>query len=178
MSRRHGLIVAALALILFPAASAFAQFKQGDWELTLSGVATNGPDFNGVTAGAAGSIGYFVSDQFELSFRQSLTYTDLGDAASGKGSAWNGTSRLALDLHVDFGRFQPFVGANVGYIYGEAISDTFEVAPEAGIKWFLNRTTFIQFLVEYELFFDKNSDLSSALRDGEFVYTIGIGVRL
>jgi hypothetical protein len=178
MVRRYGLFVAALALMMLPAASAFGQFKQGDWELTLSGTAAHGPDLDGVTAGAAGSLGYFLSDQFEISIRQSVTYTDIGSSASGKGSAWDGSTRIAADFHIDLGRLQPFVGANIGYVYGETVNDTWEAAPEAGVKWFLNGTTFVQFLVEYQFFFDKNSEASEAFSDGQFIYTLGIGLRL
>jgi hypothetical protein len=172
------MFVAAVALMMLPAASAFGQFKQGDWELTLSGTGANGPDFDGVTAGAAGSLGYFLADQLELSLRQSVTYTDIGGAGGGKGSAWDGSTRVALDLHFDLGRVQPFVGGNLGYVYGESVNDTWEAAPEAGIKWFLNGTTFVELLAEYQFFFDKNSNASQAFSDGQFVYTLGIGVRL
>ena len=163
--------VAALALVLVPAVSQ-AQFRQGDWELTLSAQANNGPDFDGVSAGAQGSLGYFLADQLEISLRQSLTYTDFGP-----GSAWNGTTRAALDFHFDRGRLQPFVGANIGYVYGQSVTDTWEAAPEAGVKYFVNSTTFLQFLVEYEFFFNKGSSISGAFSDGQFIYTLGIGFR-
>ena len=45
-----------------------------------------------------------------------------------------------------------FVGGNIGYSYGtNGVHDTWEVAPEAGVKWFLNSTTFVYFRVEYEI---------------------------
>jgi len=173
MVRRNGLILAALALMLVPATSAFGQFKQGDWELTLGGTGANGPDFDGVTAGVNGSLGYFLADQFEISLRQNLTYSDLGP-----GSSWDGSTRVALDFHFDLGAVQPFVGGNLGYVYGDNVRDSWEAAPEAGVKVFLNSTTFVMFLAEYQFFFDKGDSLDNAFSDGQFVYTLGLGVRL
>jgi len=172
MVRRNGLIIAVLALMMLPAASAFGQFKQGDWELTLSGTGSNGPDFDGVTAGVNGSVGYFLADQLEISLRQSLTYEDF------TGSAWNGSTRVALDFHFDLGSVQPFIGGNLGYVYGDSVHDTWEAAPEAGVKVFLNSTSFVLFMAEYQFFFDTDSSLGNAFSDGQFVYTLGLGVRL
>ncbi len=172
MVRRNGLILAVLALIMLPAASAFGQFKQGDWELTLGGTGNNGPDFDGLSAGVNGSLGYFLADQFEISLRQSLTYEDF------TGSAWNGSTRVALDFHFDMGALQPFVGGNLGYVYGDSVKDTWEAAPEAGVKYFLNGTTFVMFLAEYQFFFNSGDSLDSAFNDGQFVYTLALGVRL
>ena len=164
--------VAALALIMLPAASAFGQFKQGDWELTLNGGAVHGPDLNGVSASIGGSLGYFLSDQFEISLRETATYTDFGP-----GSNWTGDTRAAIDFHFDMGRLQPFIGANIGKLCGE-LNDTWEGAPEAGLKWFLNGTTFVELLVEYQFFFDKDKTFGNALSDGQFIYALGLGVRL
>ena len=72
---------------------------------------------------------------------------------------------------------QPFVGGNIGFVYGDAVNDTWEAAPEAGIKWFANATTFVYFSAEYQFFFDENSDAGSAFSDGQFIYGLGIGFR-
>ena len=52
-----------------------------------------------------------------------------------------------------------------------------EAAPEGGLKWFLNNTTFVYGMVEYQIFLDKHSNVNNAFNDGVFVYTLGIGVR-
>ena len=58
------------------------------------------------------------------------------------------------------------------------LNDTWECAPEAGLKWFLNGTTFVELLVEYQFFFDKDKTFGNALSDGQFIYALGLGVRL
>ncbi len=167
---RKLMVVAALALL--PAMAAQAQFQQGDYELTLSGSGSNGPDFNGTDFGVNANLGYFLTKELEVGVRQSVSYAD----DQGAGSAWFGSTRLALDYHFDLGRVQPYVGGNIGYQYGD-IHNTWEAAPEAGIKWFVNSTTFIQLGVEYQFFFDQDSDASSSFSDGRFLYALGIGFR-
>jgi hypothetical protein len=168
------LSVLAVAAVALAPRSTYAYFEEGDKEVTLSGTAANGPDFDGVSAGANGSIGYFITDNLELSLRQTVTYTDIG---VGGGSALNGATRVALDFHFDLEALQPFLGGNFGYVYGDAVNDTFEAAPEAGAKWFVNSTTFIFGMVEYQFFFDKASGADDGFSDGQFVYTLGIGFR-
>lgn len=167
----RNLFVAAV-FVLLPAAAASAQFQQGDWELTLSGQGRHGPDVNGVDAGINASLGYFITKELELGVRQSVSYAD----DTGAGSAWVGTTRLALDYHFDLGRWQPYVGANLGYQYGD-VHNSFEAAPEAGVKFFVNSTTFIQLGVEYQFFFDRDSNAGNAFSDGQFVYGLGIGFK-
>jgi outer membrane protein W len=170
---RKLMFVAAFALL--PAAAAHAQFQAGDWELTLGANAAHGPDLNGVTFAGTGSLGYFLTNEVELGLRQSVGYSDVTQNSGG--SSWNASTRIALDYHFDLNRWQPYVGANIGYVYGDGVNDTFEAAPEAGIKFFVNSTTFIQFGVEYQFFFDKGSDATQAFSDGQFVYGLNIGFR-
>jgi hypothetical protein len=149
------------------------------WELTLGGSASNGPDFNGINAAVNVGIGYYISPEIEFGLRQSLTYTDVGATGNG-GSALNASTRLAVDYHFIFGEhseWQPYIGANIGFVYGDTVKDTFEAAPEAGIKYYVNPNTFIFASVEYQFFFDKNSDAGASFSDGQFVYGLGIGFR-
>ena len=167
---RKLMVVAALALL--PAAAANAQFQAGDWELTLSGQGSNGPDFDGTQFSVNGNIGYFFTKELELGIRQSIGYSDLVS-----GSAWNGSTRVAVDYHFDMGRWQPYIGASLGYVYGDGVNDTWTAGPEGGVKYFVNSTTFVQLGVEYQFFFDEGSDASDAFSDGQFLYSLGIGFR-
>ncbi|HEY7120337.1 MAG TPA: hypothetical protein VH475_27360 [Tepidisphaeraceae bacterium] len=169
---RKLMVVAALAIL--PAMAASAQFSAGDWELTLSGQGSNGPDFDGTAWSVDGQIGYFLTKELEVSLRQTVTYTDIGVTAGG-GSAWAGASRIAADWNFDMGRWVPYIGANIGYVYGDGVHDSFEAGPEAGIKFFVNSTTFIRFGAEYEFFFDNGS--GNTFSDGQFIYGLGIGFR-
>jgi hypothetical protein len=164
-------VMVVAALLMLPAFS-YGYFEEGDKEITLAGSASNGNDFSGVFIGANGSLGYFITDNLELSLRQSLTYTDVGVPAS-----LNGSTRVALDFHFDLEAWQPFVGGNFGYVYGDAVNDTFEAAPEAGVKFFVNSTTFVFVMAEYQFFFDSADNAGNGFDDGQFLYTLGIGFR-
>lgn len=168
---RKGLLFA--ALVVLPTVAAFGQTARGPFELTLGGTGANGPNFDGFSAAVNGSLGYYFNDNLELSVRQSFAYSDIA------GRSWDASTRVALDYHFilgDQGQIQPFVGGNIGYVYGDSVHDTWEAAPEAGIKWYVNAATFVYFSVEYQFFFDQHSN-STAFSDGQFIYGLGIGFR-
>jgi hypothetical protein len=169
---RKGLVFAALCLL--PASFASAQVR-GPWELELSGSAVNGNKFNGLSAAANVDIGYFILDQLEVGVRQSLSYTDIGVP-----KALDGSTRVAVDFHLPLGdqnQFVPFVGANIGYVYGDNVNDTWEAAPETGIKVFVNNSTFVFVQVEYQFFFRSGSNASDSFKNGQFLWTLGLGFR-
>jgi hypothetical protein len=169
---RKGIVIAALCLL---PAMAHAQAAKGPWELELGGSGANGPNFNGFSAAVDGSLGYFFSDAFELRLIQTGAYSDTA------GVGWNASTRAAADLNIplgDQGQIVPFVGLNIGYAYGHPFHDTWEAAPEAGIKFFCNGSTFIYAAVEYQFFFDQHSTTPGVFRNGEFLYGLGIGFRL
>ena len=149
-----------------------AQLQRGDWELTLAGTGVN-PAHGGIAAGARAGVGYFLTDQFELSLRQQIAYSDIG--APG---AFFGKTQFALDFNLSLGQhWQPFIGAQGAYQYGDLVSDSLEAGPELGVRYFVNRSTFIYCSAEYEFFF--NSSGSGASRDDDqFAFAIGIGFKL
>lgn len=169
------LLVSALGLALVPAV-AHAQksdndygFNQGNWELTLAGQGRNNSSFEHTDFSVQGSIGYFFTDAIELGVRQSFVYADDTGA-----SGWYGQTNVAGDYHFDLGQFQPFVGANIGYTYGDT-HNTWEAAPEAGLKFFLNHTTFVEGRVEYQFNFDEGGH--NSFSDGQWLYTLALGVK-
>ncbi len=166
---RNGIIMAALCLV---PAMAYGQAAHGPWELELGGSGANGPNFNGFTAAADASIGYYFSDTLEVGLRQSLAYSDVA------GVGWDASTRVALDLHIPVtDAFVPYVGGNFGYVYGKGVRDNFEAAPEAGIKYYVNATTFIFVSAEYQFFFNQNSRAGTAFSNGQFIYGLGVGFR-
>ncbi len=165
-------IVAVSVLCLVLPVGAFAQgFNQGDKELmgALNGVSEN--DFDSTNLNLEVDFGYFFSRNIEASLRQGVHFVNIEDA----GSSVNASTRGALDYHLDMGRLWPFVGASVGYIYGDDVTDSWEAGLEGGLKYFVNNTTFILGRLEYQWLLD--SDDNEGFSDGLWVYTIGIGFR-
>lgn len=143
----------------------------GDWELTLTGSGSNDNNFDAGGFGASGSIGYFLTDRTEVFVRQTLNLADSEDADD----SMLGSTRVGLDYHVPIGRFYPFVGVNLGGVYGDEIEETFAAAPEVGVKYYALEKTFLFALAEYQFFFDNASSADEAFDDGLFVYSVGVG---
>lgn len=156
-------LVPVLALLALPALAS-AQFEAGNWELKLAGSGSNDQDFRTVDISASGSLGYFMTKELEIGVRQGLTYAD-------GGSAWAGDTRIFADYHFDMDRWQPYVGANIGYQYGDNVNDSWLAGPEIGVKYFVNATTFIDVNAAYEF------NLERGLDDGAFFYGLGIGFK-
>jgi hypothetical protein len=158
-----------MALAMVPS-FAKADFQAGNWELTLGGSGASNKSVSQGTFAANGSLGYFLTKDFEVAIRQSVGYADFNN-----GTQWTGSTRVAADYHFDLGNWKPFIGGNLGYVYGGG-NDSWEVAPEAGVKFFLNTTTFIFGMAEYQMLFSQGHHAS--FEKGSFVYSLGLGVIL
>jgi hypothetical protein len=171
MLTKAAVAIGVICLVL--PATMFAQgFVQGDKELLLNGSGTSDKDFDTSMFTVQGSFGYFFTNRIEGAIRQSVGFSNIEHG----GSSWAAATRGAVDYNFDLGRFWPFVGGNLGYVYGDGVKDTWEAGIEGGLKFFVNSTTFILGQVEY-LWFLNNDDTNNEISDGEFVYTVGIGFK-
>jgi len=144
------------------------------WELTLGASGSNNEDFDAGAAQLAASVGYYVAEGLELSIRQNLWFADAGERFS---DTWNGMSRFAADYVFPSDWVRPFLGVNVGAVYGDTIKESLEAAPEAGVKFYVKDDAFIQVLVEYQFLFETSDRINDAFDNGQFVYGIDLGLR-
>lgn len=144
-------------------------YRVGDWEFSLFGTGANDEDFEVGTAGGGATLGYYLGDVVQLSLRQNVSFADFGD------SVWNGSTRLAIDFHIPLGPVRPFVGGNVGIVYGDTIDETGAAAPEAGVKVYVKEDVFLFAIGEYQFFFDDTDNIDDGFEDGNFVYSLGVG---
>ena len=163
---RKFVLVALFAMFLVPAA-AQAQFDEGDWEMFVAGSGASDSGFDNTSLSATVSIGYFFNDNLEAGVRQGIVFSDT-DAG---GSDFAATTAGFVDFHFDLDRWQPFVGAFIGYSYGDGVDDDGNYGPEGGVKYFVNSTTFIDLNAAYEF------NLEEGLDDGAFFYGLGIGFK-
>ncbi len=168
-------VIAATSIfcLLLPAATFAQGFTQGDKTLTLGGSGASDNEFVTNDFAFEGALSYFLTDSIEVAFRQGLARNDV----SGGDNEWAAGTRVALDFNFDAGQVWPLVGVSLGYIYGDAVSDTWVAGPEVGARFFVNDTTFILGLIEYEFFFDEGDEIGDRFDDGWFVYTLAIGFR-
>jgi hypothetical protein len=178
MWRKPFHIIAIVAITLLSSSLSLAQEQRGNWEITFGALGTNNNDFDQVAFGGSAQLGYFVTDWLELGLRQTISYVKVPDS-----SATDASTAFALDLNFPLGkdgRIVPFVGGNVGFFYGDTVTDSFEYGPEAGIKYFVNSTTFLYGRVEWQFFEDNitgGGGTTSNSSDQQVVYQIGIGFR-
>jgi hypothetical protein len=143
--------------------------ERGNFDVTLGGSGANDNDFDNGNFGVSGSFGYFFTDNILVSLRQSF------NGSLGDDNDFNGSTRIAADYVFDFGRWQPFVGAQVGGIYGENVDNTGIGGPEGGLRVYVNPFTYMFGQVEYQFLFEDSGDIEDNFNDGVFVYTVGIG---
>lgn len=173
-------ILAVLTIAAFLAGGAHAQYYgaqpqfgavAGDWELTLDGRGDNDRKFDSGSGGATVSLGYYLTDQLEISVQQGVSIIK---PATG-GSIWAGMTLLTLDFYFPLDRWRPFIGASFGGIYGENVRNSFLAGPEAGVKFYVQPKTFIEAKVDYQWIFNRGRDIDDRFDDGRFGYSLGIG---
>ncbi len=94
--------------------------RTGDWEFTLGGVGTSSKEMDDSLGGLDFSVGYFLTNTLEVAARQTVNYSN---PTGGGGALYDASTFLAVDQYFGTGRFRPFVGLNVGALYGDNTSD-------------------------------------------------------
>ena len=166
MLRKLMVLVPVVALLALPA-MAQAQFEAGNYALELFGTGGNDQDFESGSVAVGGELSYFLSKEMGIGIRQALSWAD----SEGGDSIWAGDTRVFGNYHFDLDRWQPYVGAFIGYVYGDVTSDFWVAGPEAGVKYFVNSTTYVDLNAAYGFNLDEGID------DGSFFYGLGIGFR-
>jgi len=165
----------ALGAVVASISPALAQEKfgpmTGEWEVTLSGTGTSNNDFNNHTIGLSGSVGKYFTPNVLLGLRQSINFADVNNGDD----QTNFATRVFGEYVFDLGRWRPFIGASLGYIYGDNVNETFAAGPEAGVKYYADKNTFVYALAEYQFTFEDAGHADHAADDGQFYYGIGIG---
>lgn len=164
------LSVIVIVLTLLPAISQ-AQFGRGLRELTLSGSGSSSKEFDSGTVSATGELGWYYSPQVELGVRQSFNWSKSKD----NNSSWNGATRFYSDYHFGAGQWRPYLGASIGFAYGDEVDTTLFAGPEAGLKFYVQPAAFLFVQMEYQFFFKSTSELSSSISDGAYAYSFGAG---
>ncbi len=142
----------------------------GSWEFTLGGSGSADKHFDSGGFALSGSLGYYLTKTFEISARQNATLSDFGS------SQFQGQTRVALDFNLGDGPIRPVLGANLGYVYGDQVRDTWSAAPEVGLKIYLQKNVFLNLMGEYQFFFQKGNEIDDAFDTGAFLFEVGLGL--
>jgi Outer membrane protein beta-barrel domain len=166
MLRKLMVLVPVVALLALPSL-ALAQFEAGNYALELFGTGASNQDFDSHQVAAGGELGYFLTKEAEVGIRQGVSWSDSENTPQ----IWTGDTRVFGNYHFDLDRWQPYVGAFIGYIYGDQVSDFWSAGPEGGVKYFVNSTTYVDLNIAYGFNLDEGID------DGSFFYGLGLGFR-
>ena len=145
--------------------------QAGDHEFTLSGSGSSNNRLNNSTGALDLSLGYYLNDSFEMSLRQSAGY----DNPPGSSATSEFSTLLAFDQHFLSGDFRPFIGVNLGGVYGKAVQNSFEAGLEAGVKYYVKPKTFVFGLVDYSFLFRDSNQIQNRFDHGAFFWNAGIG---
>lgn len=160
------LVVTALA-----PAMVFAQAESGDNEITISGQGQSDKELDNNAFSMTASYGKYINDQGQIGIRQSLSLAD----REGESTDFDGATVGYYDHHFGGGDVRPFLGANLGYNYGDRTEETFSAGPEAGVKFYVREKTFVQGMVQYQFLFDSSDDVDENYDDGIIYYSVGMG---
>lgn len=163
------LLTVAVLTLLLPTLAA-AQMGRGQRELTLSGAGSSSTDFDGGNVSATGEYGVYLTPRIEVGIRQSL-----GWSTGPSDTSWSGATRVYSDYHFGTAQWRPYLGGNIGGLYGDDTESTWAAGPELGIKYYVQPAAFLFAQFEYQIFFSGASEVSSSIDQGAFFYSFGAG---
>lgn len=158
--------------MVYPAVAFGQGFAPDDKDFFLNGIGVSSDDWDNKTLTIGASLGYFFTDNIEGSIRQDISYVEGENTRSAAAAATRG----ALDYYFDMGRWWPFVGVTLGYVYGDEVNESWAFGPEGGVKYFVNDTTYIFGTLGIEWFSDSGGK-NDVFDDGRWIYAVGIGYR-
>ncbi len=142
------------------------------WAVSLGGIyGNNFRETNDGSTSALAGLGvrgeYLVTPNVPISLEQDFLY---GFQSQDDGPA--GRSTLGVNLQGNLGAAHPYVGANLGGVYGKAVQDGMVAGPELGVKFDLSRSLFLYGKAAYDLQF-RESDWDHGILFGG----LGLGSR-
>jgi hypothetical protein len=145
----------------------------GSSEFTLGGNGSTNRNLDNSIGGATASYGYYFNNAWEGVIRQSLSYSNPQGTG---GNTWTGETDGALDYQlIQQGPIRPFVGPNLGWIYGNHGRDTAAAGAEVGVKFYVMPRTFIYAMADYDWLFRHDKAILARSNTGIWNWSVGMG---
>jgi hypothetical protein len=158
--------------VMLTAAAAAAAPVDGMNELLVSGGFFHAQGSDDGNLNADLSYGYYLTPGWQLGFRQALNYNFIDDERD----IWIATTAPFLNYNFRVTDIiVPYIGAFLGLAWNDNDA-TGTIGPQAGIKFFVHDTAFLNLGYRYEFFFDKFKQIDNNASDGNHVFNIGIGL--
>jgi hypothetical protein len=161
------------ALLTSAVSPALAQPAADDYELEAAAGFFHAQDADTGSLNADVALGKFLDKEPELGLRFGYQGTYNDDAPD----VWTATIAPFFDYHftglTQDNNVIPFIGCFLGAAFND---DDFDgtTGPEAGIKFFFNKQTYVGLRYRYEWFFD-DLDVGQEHSDGNHVVNVAIG---
>lgn len=165
------MVLVASALLAAPLAAFAIGPVAGEKSFTVSGSGSSDNNFDETAYGVSGELGYFLTDKWQAGLRQSVN----GVSSDNNSNQWAGSTRGFIEYNFLDGTYRPYIGANLGGIYGEDVSNTGAAGLETGLKLYVLDKTYINFGIEYSWLFDDTDGFQNKSNDGIYLYNIGVG---
>jgi Outer membrane protein beta-barrel domain len=156
---------------LFPDVTAIAAPTDGASELQVSAgwFHTQGSDSGSLNVDL--SYGYYLTPGWQLGLRQAVNSTFIDDGRD----FWVATTVPFINYHFQITPIiVPYIGAFIGAVWNDRDA-TGTIGPQAGIKFFVHDTTFLNLGYRYELFFDRIRAIDDNASHGNHVFNVGVG---
>lgn len=85
----------------------------------------------------------------------------------------NAAHRIGFDQYLSEGAFRPFVGVNIGRLYGDP-DGQWSAGLGGGAKYYVQPRTFVQASVEYGWMF-SSARATERFTDGQWTWSMGLG---
>lgn len=161
-----------LTLVLVASSAATAAPLRGAHELQLSGGFFHSQGSDDGSLNADVSWGYYLTPGWQVGLRQALNYNFIDD----RRDFWVATTSPFLNYNFHLSEtIVPYLGGFMGLVWNDR-DITGTIGPQAGVKFFVHDTAFLNLGYRYEFFFDKIRAIDNNASDGNHVFNIGIGL--
>ncbi len=166
--------ILAFCFAVFAGGWVHAGFQAKDWELSLSASGSTPGGGDDFVMGGNVSIGYFLTDNIELSLIQGFGYSDTTE------DHWSGSTTGEVDYNLPLNdKWTLFAGGFVTANYGDGVTGNQAGGPDGGVKFFVNPDTTIFGKVMWALpFQDNNNDDGDVIERSTINYQIGVSFKI
>ena len=163
---------AVLFIFLLGGSAVMAAPGRGASEVQVSGgfFHSQGSDDGDLNADL--SYGYYFTPGWQVGVRQALNYRFIDDHRD----VWKATTAPFLNYNFRLTDIiVPYAGAFIGLAWNDRDA-TGTIGPQAGIKFFVHDTAFLNLGYRYEFLFDRIRSIDDNSSRGDHVFNIGIGL--
>ena len=117
------------------------------------------------------SYGYYLTPGWQLGIRQALNYNFIDDSRD----FWLASTTPFVNYNFRVTDIiVPYLGGFIGLVWNDRDA-TGTIGPQAGVKFFVHDSTFLNLGYRYEFFFSRIDAIDNNASHGNHVFNVGIG---